>query len=466
MSQRLRILLVDDEINMLESLGDVLRAERYQVSTANSGHEALKRLESEAAFDLVITDLKMPRMTGMELLKEISKRWPSVRVVVLTGHGSVESAVDAMRAGAWDFMLKPFQPEEALATIERLNQQRHGMFDETTFMGELSSKYGFDAIIGNSPAVMDVFKKVATAAKSNASILITGESGTGKELVAHVIHYFSHRARKAFIKTSCASFGEGVLESELFGHEKGSFTHAVDRRKGRFELANQGTLFLDEVGDIPVHTQTKLVRVLQTKEFERVGGVDTLKVDVRMIAATHRNIPDMIADSTFREDLFYRLNVIPIHLPPLRERQEDIPLLAEHFLTTFALDMGKRIESISEASIRELCAHSWPGNIRELRNVIERAVVFCEGTVLSTENLIGPKKSNAPVTPEDDNGIHLNLETYGLQEAEAALISHCLDLTKWNLSKTSKLLKISRGTLYSKMVKLGLRETESSTSDS
>jgi DNA-binding NtrC family response regulator len=461
MSQRLRILLVDDEINMLESLGDILRAERFHVSTANSGKEALQRLQEEEHFDLVITDLKMPQMGGMELLKTISHNWPSVRVIVLTGHGSVDSAVEAMRAGAWDFMLKPFQPEEALETIDRLNQQLHGQFENSTFMGDLSTTFGFDSIIGNSPAVMQVFKKVAVAAKSNASILITGESGTGKELVAHVIHYFSNRVNKPFVKTSCASFGEGVLESELFGHEKGSFTHAVERRKGRFELADQGTLFLDEVGDIPVHTQTKLVRVLQTKEFERVGGVDTLKVNVRMIAATHRDLEKMIPEGSFREDLFYRLNVIPIHLPPLRERYEDIPLLAKHFLEEFANVMGKRIDEIAPASIKELCAHNWPGNIRELRNVIERAVVFCEGNVLFTENLIVPNTSSTvPEQHREDDGIQLSLESYGLLEAEAALVSHCLEMTKWNLSKTSKMLKISRGTLYSKMVKLGLREVD------
>ncbi len=455
MSQRMRILLVDDEINMLETLGDVLREERYQVASASSGEEALQRLEKEQDFDLVITDLKMPKMNGLELLSHVRERFPRVEVIVLTGHGSVESAVEAMRRGAWDFLLKPFEPEEALQIIGRLDEKKHRFQDDSQIMSELSRTYGFDSIIGNSPAIMDVFKKVATAAKSNASILITGESGTGKELAAHVIHYFSNRASKPFIKTSCAAFGEGVLESELFGHERGAFTHAVEQRKGRFELADKGTLFLDEVGDIPIHTQTKLVRVLQTKEFERVGGTESLKVDVRVIAATHRRIMDQIKEGRFREDLYYRLNVIPVHLPSLRERREDIPLLVEHFLEIFAREMGKKIDTVAPSAMDELVNYDWPGNIRELRNVVERAVVFCEGLQLHVDDL-----HSEPRAPEAEEDHTLQLKSFSLQDAEANLINHCLTMTKWNLSKTAKLLEISRGTLYSKMVKLGLRDSE------
>jgi DNA-binding NtrC family response regulator len=306
---------------------------------------------------------------------------------VLTGHGSIDGAVRAMRMGAFDYILKPFQPEEALKVIQRLDEMKHSLVDGEFFMKELSSQYGFDAIIGNSESIIDIFRKVATAAKSNASIFITGESGTGKELLAHVIHYFSNRANRPFIKTSCASFGEGVLESELFGHEKGAFTHAQAQRKGRFELANTGTLFLDEVGDIPMHTQIKLVRVLQTREFERVGGTDTIKVDVRLIAATHQNIPALITERRFREDLYYRLNVIPIHIPPLRERREDIPLLIKYFLERFSEDMGKKIEGITKAAMNDLVNYDWPGNIRELRNNIERAVVFCDGRQITVTDL-------------------------------------------------------------------------------
>lgn len=455
MSQRMRILLVDDEINMLETLGDVLREEKYQVATASSGEEALQRLEKEKPFDLMITDLKMPKMNGLALLAQVSQRFPRLEVIVLTGHGSVESAVEAMRRGAFDFLLKPFKPEEALEIIGRLDEKKQRFMHDSTIMSELSATYNFDSIIGNSPAIMNVFKKVATAAKSNASIMITGESGTGKELAAHVIHYFSHRANKPFIKTSCAAFGEGVLESELFGHERGAFTHAVEQRKGRFELADKGTLFLDEVGDIPMHTQTKLVRVLQTKEFERVGGTDTIKVDVRVIAATHQKIIEQIKDGRFREDLYYRLNVIPIHLPSLRERRDDIPLLVDHFLQIFTREMGKKIERVADSAMDELVNYDWPGNIRELRNVVERAVVFCEGRLLKVDDLHSDR-----IHGMEESGHQLRLKSLSLQEAESTLISHCLNLTKWNLSKTAKLLEISRGTLYSKMVKLGLRDSE------
>jgi two-component system response regulator AtoC len=357
--------------------------------------------------------------------------------------------------GAFDYILKPFQPEEALKVIQRLDEMKHSLVDGEFFMKELSSQYGFDAIIGNSESIIDIFRKVATAAKSNASIFITGESGTGKELLAHVIHYFSNRANRPFIKTSCASFGEGVLESELFGHEKGAFTHAQAQRKGRFELANTGTLFLDEVGDIPMHTQIKLVRVLQTREFERVGGTDTIKVDVRLIAATHQNIPALITERRFREDLYYRLNVIPIHIPPLRERREDIPLLIKYFLERFSEDMGKKIEGITKAAMNDLVNYDWPGNIRELRNNIERAVVFCDGRQITVTDL----STEAMRDGGNQDGHNLKLRSLSLQEAELSLITHCLNLTKWNLSQTAKMLEISRGTLYSKMVKLGLRES-------
>ncbi len=461
MSYKLRILLVDDEINMLESLGDVLRAERYQVATASSGPEAIARLEKEQTYDLMITDLKMPKMNGMELLSIVSERWPNMKVIVLTGHGSIDGAVEAMRMGAYDYILKPFQPDEALKIIERLAEVKGAALDGEFFMRELSTRYGFDSIIGNSEAIMNIFRKVATAAKSNASIFVTGESGTGKELVAHVIHYFSHRANKPFIKTSCASFGEGVLESELFGHEKGAFTHAQGQRKGRFELANAGTLFLDEVGDIPMHTQIKLVRVLQTREFERVGGTDTIKVDVRLIAATHQDIPSLIADRRFREDLYYRLNVIPIHIPPLRERREDIPALVKYYVARFAEDMGKKIEGVTKAALNEMINYDWPGNIRELRNIIERAVVFCEGRQITVTDLSHEKIRDTGQA----EGHMLKLRSLSLQEAEWALITHCLNLTKWNLSQTAKMLEISRGTLYSKMVKLGLRESADESKD-
>ncbi|MBC8478117.1 sigma-54-dependent Fis family transcriptional regulator [bacterium] len=452
----LQIIMVDDEINMLESMGDVLRDVGYQVSTASSGQEALERLEREnGEYDLLITDLKMPGMNGMELLNAVHDLYPAIKVIVLTGFGSVDGAVEAMRRGAWDYILKPFNPEEALSSIKRIESEKEVFLDKNFFLPELSRKFGFDSIIGNSPAIQDIFRNVATAAKSNSSILLTGESGTGKELLAHVIHYFSFRSAQPFIKTSCASFSEGVLESELFGHEKGAFTSAVTQRKGRFELANKGTLFLDEIGDIPLHTQIKLVRVLQTQEFERVGGAESIKVDVRLISATHQNLAQLIRDKTFREDLFYRLNVIPIEVPPLRDRREDIPLLVDFFLNQFATETKKRIDSVGKSAMNALVNYDWPGNIRELRNVLERAVVLTEGRKISLSDL-----SREIVHKRNRNELTLQLKSRTLQEAERALIEHCLNETSWNLSKTAKILEISRGTLYSKMMKLGFRDGE------
>jgi len=453
---KLKILMVDDEINMLESMGDVLRDKGYLVSTASSGQEALERLERESNdCDLMITDLKMPGMNGMELLSRVHDLYPEIKVIVLTGFGSVDGAVEAMRNGAWDYILKPFNPDDALSSIKRIEAEKDTLMDDNFFLPELSRKYGFDSIIGNSPAIQDIFRNVATAAKSNSSIMLTGESGTGKELMAHVIHYFSFRSAQPFVKTSCASFSEGVLESELFGHEKGAFTSAVSRRKGRFELADTGTLFLDEIGDIPLHTQIKLVRVLQTQEFERVGGTESIRVDVRLISATHQDLAQLIRDKTFREDLFYRLNVIPIEVPPLRERREDIPLLVDYFLKQFASETKKRIDTVGKSAMNALVNYDWPGNIRELRNILERAVVLSDGRKLSLSDLSGEI-----VHKRYRNEFTLQLKSHTLLEAERALIEHCLNETNWNLSKTAKVLEISRGTLYSKMMKLGFRNGE------
>ncbi len=450
---KLRILMVDDEINMLESMGDILRDEGYFVATASSGKEALSTLDRDSNFDLVITDLKMPGMTGLELLQAVVEHYPDIQVIVLTGFGSIDGAVEAMRLGAFDYILKPFNPEEALRSIEKIYERKNFLVENNYFLLELSKTYNFGSIVGNSPAIADIFRHVATAAKSNAAILLTGESGTGKELLAHVIHYFSYRAANPFVKTSCAAYAEGVLESELFGHEKGAFTSAFSQRKGRFELAHQGTLFLDEVGDIPMHTQVKLVRVLQTKEFERVGGTETIKVDVRLISATNQDLPQLIQEKKFRKDLYYRINVIPIHIPPLRERREDIPLLVEHYLRIFSTEMGKKIDRLSKPAMNALINYDWPGNIRELRNIIERAVVFAEGRQLALSDL--PQEI---IHKRSESELVLKLRARSLAEAERALMEHCLNETNWNLSKTAKMLEISRGTLYSKMKRLGFRD--------
>ena len=453
MVKHLNILLVDDEVNMLEVLRDVLVAEGHSVTTAISGFEALQKLENDASFDLVISDLKMPKMSGIELLESIKEKWPSLQVVILTAYGTVESAVESIKKGAYDYILKPFKADEIFGLIGRLLERKTLLEDNIFFQKELSKAYGFENILGNSPAMRDVFEKVETVAQTDSSVILTGESGTGKELLAHVIHYTSRRKRKRFLKVNCAAFAEGVLESELFGHEKGAFTSAVSRKPGRFELADGGTLLLDEIGDLPVATQVKLLRVIQTREFERVGGTETIKADVRLISATNQDLEEKIKEGTFREDLFYRLSVVPIHIPSLRERKEDIPILAEHFLQLFSKETNKRIERISEKAAKLLVSYSWPGNVRELRNYIERAVVFCKSTIIESQDLPSLLREKG-----DRGRITLRVESKSLYEMERKLIQHVLNETQWNLSEAARELKISRGTLYSKLSKYGLHE--------
>ena len=436
---------------MLEVLSDVLVAEGHPVTPASGGFEALEKLEKGSGYDLVITDLKMPKMNGLELLESIKEKWPDIPVVILTAYGTVESAVEAIKKGAYDYILKPFKPSEIFGVIGRLLERKSLLEDNIYFQEELSKAYGFENIIGNSPAMREVFEKVETVAQTDSSVALSGESGTGKELIAHVIHFSSRRKEKRFMKVSCAAFAEGVLESELFGHEKGAFTSAISRKLGRFEMADGGTLFLDEIGDIPLSTQITLLRVLQTKEFERVGGTETIKVDVRLISASNQNLEEKIKEGAFREDLYYRLNVVPINIPPLRERREDIPILSNHFLQMFSKETNKRIDRISEKATELLLGYSWPGNVRELRNYIERAVVFCRSRVIEPQDL-PPLLSDR----RDRRGITLNLESKSLYEMEKNLIRNVLENTQWNLSRAASELHISRGTLYSKLKKYGL----------
>lgn len=451
MERHLHILLVDDEINMLEVLKDVLVGEGHSVAMASSGYEAIEVMKKGLSIDLVITDLKMPEMDGIELLESLKEQWGQVPVVILTGYGTVEGAVEAIKKGAYDYILKPFKPDEILGLIERIVERKGLVEDNIYFQQELSKVYGFEKILGNSPGIQSVFETVETVSETDSSVVLTGESGTGKELIAHAIHYASRRKGKRFVKVNCAAFAEGVLESEIFGHEKGAFTSAVSQRIGRFELADGGTLFLDEIGDIPISTQIKLLRILQTKEFERVGGTETIKVNVRLISATNQQLDEKIREGAFREDLFYRLNVVPIQIPPLRERREDIPILSEYFLRDFSRETNKKIEGINEKAMELLVAYSWPGNVRELRNYIERAVVFCRRDRIEPQDLPSLLRGR-----EDLRGIRLTLTSKSLYEMEKKLIQHVLEETQWNLSRAAGELDISRGTLYSKLKKYGL----------
>ncbi len=450
----LRILLVDDEPNMLEALGDVLSHEGHCVLKATDGDSAL-RIASKEEIDLVITDLRMPGKDGMTLLKELRQRVGSVEVIIMTAYGTVDSAVEAMRYGAFHYVLKPFRPHMIVRTVRKVAEQK-GQLEESAFLdAAMRRRYGLPWFIGRSPQVQKVFEQIRTVARSDATVLITGESGTGKELVAHAIHYLSARRDRPLIKVSCASLPETLLESELFGHERGAFTSAVQRRKGRFELANGGSLFLDEIGDIPPSIQAKLVRVLETREFERVGGTETISVDVRLIAATHKDLAAMVQSGTFREDLYYRINVVPIHLPPLRERPEDIPALALHFIRYYAAKTRKPVRGLERAALEALNRYPWPGNVRELRNYMERAVLFCKGNLVALSDL--PECVTGPTCTAPTQG---QPQLRSIREVEASLIRNVLEETGWNLSRTAELLGMSRGTLYNKMRRHGIRRPE------
>jgi len=399
-----RILVVDDEANARNALAEILREEDYQVETAADGFKALARAESFAP-DLVLSDLKMPGMDGVELLGKL-KNTPEldVEVVVMTAFGAVETAVAAMRAGAADYLTKPLNTDELLVVLDRALERCRLRQEATQLREQLKNRYSFSNIIGAAPEMQQLFKSIAQIAPSRATVLLTGESGTGKELVAAAIHHSSNRADRPFIKLHCAALAESLLESELFGHERGAFTGADRRREGRFERADGGTLFLDEIGEISAATQVKLLRVLQEREFERVGGNQTLKVDVRVIAATNRDLKEMVEKGQFREDLFYRLNVINVHLPPLRQRTSDIPALALHFAKRYSQDNGKSVTKLSDRALSLLAGHSWHGNVRELENVIERAVVLAEGDTIEMSHLppelaAEPQPGTVPLIP-------------------------------------------------------------------
>ncbi|HEX9619424.1 MAG TPA: sigma-54 dependent transcriptional regulator [Polyangiaceae bacterium] len=417
-----KVLIVDDEANARAALAEILREEGYGVETAADGFKALGKLETFPA-DLVLTDLKMPGMDGVELLQKLRATEGAPEVVVMTAFGAVETAVSAMREGAFDYLTKPLNTEELLVVLERAHERSRLRRETAELREQLRDRYRFDNLIGSSPEMQQVFKSVAQIAPSRATVLLTGESGTGKELVAAAIHHNSPRAKGPFVRLHCAALAETLLESELFGHERGAYTGAERRREGRFEQAHTGTLFLDEIGEISASIQVKLLRALQEREFERVGGNQTLKVDVRVIAATNRNLKELVAAGKFREDLFYRLNVINIKLPALRERRSDVPALAQYFLRRFATENGKSVEQFSDATLNLLTRYDWPGNVRELENVIERAVVLTDASTLEPQHLppdlgVVSTRSAAPPIP---GSTMAEIERYAiLQTVEAA----------------------------------------------
>jgi DNA-binding NtrC family response regulator len=398
-----KILVVDDEASARTSLAEILRQEGYDVETAADAFKALGRMP-EFEPDLVLTDLHMPGMDGVGLLRKLKELDVDLPVVLMTAFGGVEAAVSAMREGAADYLTKPLNMDELVIILERAIERVKLKREASALRTRLHERYSFDNIVGSSPEMQRVFKAVAQIAPSRATVLITGESGTGKELVAAAIHHHSPRTHGPFVKLHCAALAESLLESELFGHERGAFTGADRKREGRFEQANGGTLFLDEIGEISASTQVKLLRVLQEREFERVGGTQTLRVDVRVVVATNRDLKEMVAAGKFREDLYYRLNVINLNLPSLRHRASDVPALALHFLKRYAAENGKPVSAIADEALRQIVNYPWPGNVRELENVIERAVVLAEGESIELRHLplelaAVSRQSGPPVVP-------------------------------------------------------------------
>jgi two-component system response regulator AtoC len=452
-----RVLVADDELNMRRVLEAMLRREGYEVITAANGQEALGGMN--AGVHTVITDLKMPVLDGMALLKRLSVDYPDVPVVMITAHGSVENAVEAVKLGAFDYLEKPFEQEQIRQVVAKaINTYALARRDARP---EEPSSRGRFRLVGQSPGIRQIYAVVEKVAHTPSTVLITGESGTGKELIARALHENSSRHGGPFIKINCAAIPKTLMESELFGYEKGAFTGAVGAKPGRFELAHGGTLFLDEIGEIPVEMQVKLLRVLQESEFERVGGIKTIKVDVRLVTATNRDLLQDISAGSFREDLYYRLNVVPIHIPPLRERREDIPLLLDHFLSKFNDRLKKQIGSVAADAIGRMVSYHWPGNIRELENMMERTMLFCEGPEIQVSDL-PPEIGSLPAgtVPGAPGAASLKEAVRAETErVERELIQKALDETGGNVTQAARKLKISRKSLQTKMKELGLRTT-------
>jgi DNA-binding NtrC family response regulator len=442
--KRVEVLVVDDEPIVRESLRDWLTDAGYQVLTAESGPKALEVIEKEQP-GIMIADLVMPGMDGIELMKRAKAMQPGIEVVIITAYASIPTAISAMKEGAYDYIEKPFCPERAELLVQKLAEHQELVKENISLRQKLEDHYRFENIITKSAKMQRIIEVIKVVARSNATVLITGESGTGKELVARAIHSQSNRHNKPFIAVSCAALPESLLESELFGHEKGSFTGAYAQKKGKFEFGEGGTLFLDEVGEMSANIQVHLLRVLEEKEFTRVGGNQPIKVDVRVISATNKDLRKAIENQEFREDLYYRLNVVNIELPPLRERKEDVPLLAQHFLNKFGSENRKEISGFSPEATELLLDHGWPGNVRELENAIERAVILAKDSLIGVEDL--PQENLSP-------GYSIGSKK-SIKEVEKEHILNVLRKTGDNYSEAARILGISRMTLYNKAKEYG-----------
>jgi DNA-binding NtrC family response regulator len=458
-----RILVVDDEEIVIKSCLRILSGDEYQVDAVQDGREALHKIE-EGHYDVVILDIMMPHVGGLEVLRRVKEAHPDVDVIMVTGLSQIDTAVQAMKLGAFDYISKPFEPDEIKLVVQRALERRQLLQENSNLKSEVSSKYRFENIIGSSPQMQAVYRLVAQCAPTNSTVLLTGESGTGKELIARAIHYNSLRKDKPFVPVDCNSLSENLLESELFGHVKGAFTGAVSHKKGMFEIADSGTLFLDEIGNFSLAIEAKMLRVLQEREFRAVGDTRTLTANFRLITATNKDLKTMVAAGTFRGDLFYRINIFPIHVPALRERKDDIPVLAYHFLKQFSTELGKKVTDISEGAMSALVNYNWPGNVRELENVMQRAAILTGDHVIRQAHLVNimesslsPSDLSVPRTGDELKRVKKAARERSVEEIEKQFVLEALKRNEWNVTKSAEDTGMQRPNFQALMKKYSIR---------
>jgi DNA-binding NtrC family response regulator len=456
-----RILIVDDEEIIIRSCRRILGDGNYEVDSAQDGLDALRKVD-DAHFDVMILDIMMPGMDGLEVLQRVKETHPDIAVIMVTGLSQIDTAVRAMKLGAFDYLPKPFDPDELRLVVERALERQRLLQENLNLRSEVSSKYRFENIIGSSPGMQGVYRFIAQVAPTNSTVLLTGESGTGKELAARAIHYNSLRKDAPFVAVDCNSLSENLLESELFGHIKGAFTGAVSNKRGMFEIADKGTLFLDEIGNLSLSTQAKLLRVLQEREFKAVGDTRTQTVNIRLITATNKDLKAMVAAGTFREDLFYRINIFPIHVPPLRERRDDIPPLAFRFLNVFSEELGKKVTEISEGAMSALVNHAWPGNVRELENMMHRAVILTSDKVIRQAHLANimdalPVDFAVPRTGDELKRIKKEAREKSVENIEKQFVVEALKRNAWNVTASAEETGMQRTNFQALMKKYQIR---------
>ncbi len=458
-----RILIVDDEEIVIRSCLRILAGDEFQVESVQDGREALRKIE-EIPYDVVILDIMMPNIDGLEVLRRVKETHPNVDVIMITGLSQIDTAVQAMKLGAFDYISKPFEPDELKLVVQRALERRRLLQENLNLKSEVSSKYRFENIIGLSPQMQAVYRLIGQCAPTSSTVLITGESGTGKELIARAIHYNSLRKDKPFVAVDCNALSENLLESELFGHVKGAFTSAVVNKKGMFEVAGSGTLFLDEIGNISMSIQAKLLRVLQEREFRAVGDTRTQVANFRLVTATNKDLKAMVAAGTFRDDLYYRINIFPIHAPALRERKGDIPALAYHFLKVFNAELGKKITDISEGALSTLANYDWPGNVRELENVMHRAAILTNDNVIRQAHLVNiadTAQSQAdlavPRTGDELKRVKKAAREKSVEEIEKQFVLEALKRNDWNVTKSAEETGMQRPNFQALMKKYAIR---------